>query len=39
MHDKSRLVELQRNSLALAKFDGTEKIIEQLKEIANEKNL
>ena len=39
MHDKSRLEELQRNSLALAKFDGTEKIVEQLKEIANEKNL
>ena len=33
MHDKSRLEELQKNSLALAKFDGTEKIVEQLKEI------
>ena len=35
MHDKSRLEELQKNSLALAKFDGTEKIVEQLKEITN----
>ena len=31
--DKERLQELQRNSLSLAKFDGTEKIAEQLKKI------
>ena len=39
MHDRAKLEELQQNSLALAKFDGTEKIVEQLKEIANEKNI
>lgn len=39
MQDKLRLEILQKNSLALAKFDGTEKIVEQLKEIANEKNV
>ena len=33
INDKERLQELQRNSLTLAKFDGTEKIVEQLKEI------
>ena len=33
INDKERLQELQRNSFALAKFDGTEKIVEQLKEI------
>ena len=32
--DRNKLSELQRNSLALAKFDGTEKIVEQLKEIS-----
>ena len=32
--DRNKLSELQRNSLALAKFDGTEKIIEQLKDIS-----
>ena len=35
IYDKDRLRELQKNSLALAKFDGTEKIVEQLREIAN----
>lgn len=35
IYDKDRLKELQKNSLALAKFDGTEKIVEQLREIAN----
>lgn len=37
VNDSDKLAELQRNSLALAKFDGTEKIVEQLKEIVNEK--
>ncbi len=32
--DRNKLSELQRNSLALAKFDGTEKIVEQLKDIS-----
>ena len=35
IYDKDRLRELQKNSLSLAKFDGTEKIVEQLREIAN----
>ncbi len=35
INDKARLNELQQNSLALAKFDGAKKIIEQLREIAN----
>ena len=39
MNDRARLEELQKNSLALAKFDGTEKIVEQLKEITNGKNI
>lgn len=39
VNDKSRLETLQKNSLALAKFDGTEKIVEQLKAIVNGKNL
>lgn len=39
LKDGQRLEELQKNSLSLAKFDGTEKIIEQLEDIANGKNL
>lgn len=35
INDKDKLNELQKNSLSLAKFDGTEKIVEQLKNIAN----
>lgn len=31
---KSRLQEIQRNSLSLAKFDGTEKIVKQIKSVA-----
>ncbi len=37
INDKTKLDQLQKNSLSRAKFDGTEKIVEQLKEIANEK--
>lgn len=37
LNDKSKLEELQKNSRDLAKLDGTEKIVEQLKEIANGK--
>lgn len=33
VQNRERLAELQKNSLALAKFDGTAKIVEQLKEI------
>lgn len=36
INNKARLNELQSNALSLAKFDGTEKIVEKLKEIANE---
>ena len=39
IHDKTRLAELQKNSLSLAKYDGTEKIVEQLKETTNGKKL
>ena len=35
INDKDKLNELQKNSLSLAKFDGTEKIVVQLKNIAN----
>lgn len=37
LNDKSKLEELQKNSFNLAKLDGTEKIVEQLKEIVNGK--
>lgn len=37
INDSDKLAELQKNSLSLAKFDGTEKIVEQLKEVANDK--
>ena len=33
VNDKDNLQELQKRSLALAKYDGTKKIIEQLKSI------
>lgn len=33
VNNSDKLAELQRNSLALAKFDGTEKILEQLKNL------
>ncbi len=35
--DSSKLAELQKKSLSLAKFDGTEMIVKQLKEINNGK--
>ena len=31
--DRDKLSELQNNTLSLAKFDGTEKIVNQLKNI------
>ncbi|MFQ8626615.1 MAG: glycosyltransferase [Candidatus Gastranaerophilaceae bacterium] len=37
INDSDKLAELQKSSLSLAKFDGTEKIVEQLKEVANDK--
>ncbi len=37
MQDKNKLSKLQKNSLVLAKFDGTEMIVKQLKELTNEK--
>ncbi len=37
VHNNTKLEELQKNTLELAKFDGAEKIAEQLKEIANGK--
>ncbi len=37
IENKARLKQIQENSLGLAKFDGTEKIVGQLKEIANGK--
>lgn len=37
VNDRQKLAQLQKNSYALAKLDGTEKIVEQLREIANGK--
>ena len=37
VNDRQKLEQLQKNSFALAKLDGTEKIVEQLREIANGK--
>lgn len=37
VNDKNKLAQLQKNVYALAKLDGTERIVEQLKEIANGK--
>ncbi len=37
--DKSELLLIQQNSYNLAKFDGTEKIVQQLEEISNGKKL
>ena len=37
VNDKQKLEQLQKNSYSLAKLDGTEKIVEQLREIANGK--
>ena len=37
VNDRLKLEQLQKNSFALAKLDGTEKIVEQLREIANGK--
>lgn len=37
INDKDKLNELQKNSLSLAKFDGTEKIVEQLRDAKNGK--
>ncbi len=36
IEDKNKLLELQKNALSLAKFDGTERIVKQLKELINE---
>ncbi len=36
INDRTKLAALQKNSLSLAKFDGTERIVQQLREIANE---
>ena len=37
VNDRQKLDQFQKNSYALAKLDGTEKIVEQLREIANGK--